>query len=320
MTTQQIEYVMMLAEEKSFSAAAKKLFITQPSLSQFIMNLENQLGTQLFDRNSYPIKLTPAGEVYIKNARRILDIEREMDAELTDLMEMKTGSLVVGADSFRAACLLSQSIAAFHKKYDNIKVDVMEAEKEELNSMILRGDLDFYIGSGTPDPKLFHKEFLSLERIYLAVPSKNPICAKLSDYALSANDITSASTKSVQVNPVSLSMFADEKFVLLGQENSISASVSRICEAYGMEPKSFTKVRNMATVFSFINSGIGVGFIPDSFIKYGNYKEHPIYYKLDETSSTDDIVLVSRKNKYLTKAAVEYVKILKQLIGYGTWM
>lgn len=320
MTKQQIEYVMMLAEEKSFSAAAKKLFITQPSLSQFIMNLENQLGVQLFDRNTYPIKLTPAGEIYIKNARRIMDIEREMNAEITDLLNMKTGSLIVGADSFRASCLLNQSVASFHEKYHNIKVGVTEAEYSELNNMVMRGDIDFYIGTGEPDQKIFHKEFLANERIFLAVPSVYHINSGLGEYALTAEDISENKDRLAKVDPVDISKFADEPFIMFGMENSLNDIVSRICSSSGFSPAKYTTVKHMQTAFSFINSGIGIGFVPDSFIKYGNNKNHPVYYAIDPAVSIYEIILVSRKNKYLTKAAVEYVRILKQLIGYGTWL
>ncbi len=320
MTTQQIEYVMMLAEEKSFSAAAKKLFITQPSLSQFIMNLENQLGMQLFDRNSYPIKLTPAGEVYIKNARKIIDIEKEMNAELTDLMNMRTGALIVGADSFRASCLLNQSVAAFQEKYNNIKIDVIEAEREELNGMLTHGDLDFYIGIGAPDPKLFHKEFLANERMYLAVNKGNPINKTLAEYTLSYEDITEAGDRFMNIKDVDISRFVNEQFIFLGAENSLTERIEKICQEYNFEPMKYTKVKRMETAFSFINSGIGVGFVPDSLIKYGNYQNHPVYYSINGRVSIEDIVMVSRKNKYLTKAAIEYVRILKQLIGFGTWM
>ncbi len=64
MTTQQIQCIITLAEEGSFSKAAKKLFVTQPSISQLIKNMEMQLGAPLFDRSSYPIQLTPIGQAY----------------------------------------------------------------------------------------------------------------------------------------------------------------------------------------------------------------------------------------------------------------
>lgn len=320
MTTQQIEYVIMLAEEKSFSSAAKKLYITQPSLSQFIMNLENQIGLQLFDRNSYPIKITPAGEIYIKNAKKILDIEKELNDEITDLLNMKTGNLVIGATSFRAACLLNQSIAAFHKKYDKIKVEIIEAFEQKLGSLVQKGDIDFYIGTGHPDLKLFHYEILATERIYLAVPENNPINNKLRKFALSENDIITGNLRFSEIPVIDIKTVADEPFILLSHDDGLAGTVERICENSEFNPLTYTTVKHMETVFSFINSGIGLGFVPDSFIKYGNSRKHPVYYALDESVSCNDIVLVSRKNKYFTKASVEYIRMLKQMIGFGTWL
>lgn len=79
MTTQQIQCIITLAEEGSFSKAAKKLFVTQPSISQLIKNMETQLGAPLFDRSSSPIQLTPIGQAYYDAAKKILSTERELE-------------------------------------------------------------------------------------------------------------------------------------------------------------------------------------------------------------------------------------------------
>ena len=106
MTSQQIEYVLAVAEQRSFSKAAQKLYVTQPSLSQYVMNIEKQLGVQLFDRSTSPIRLTQAGEAFVRSAEQIKVIEDNLMNELSDIAEIKSGSLKIGASTFRASCLL----------------------------------------------------------------------------------------------------------------------------------------------------------------------------------------------------------------------
>ena len=103
MTTQQIQCIITLAEEGSFSKAAKKLFVTQPSISQLIKNMETQLGAPLFDRSSSPIQLTPIGQAYYDAAKKILSTERELENRISDINNLKTGSLTIGTTPFRGS-------------------------------------------------------------------------------------------------------------------------------------------------------------------------------------------------------------------------
>ena len=111
--SQQIEYVLTLAEQRSFSKAAQKLYVSQPSLSQYIINLEKQIGTSLFDRSTSPVRLTTAGEAFVETARQIKALEDNFTNRISDLENLRTGSVRIGASSFRSSCMLARSIAAF---------------------------------------------------------------------------------------------------------------------------------------------------------------------------------------------------------------
>ena len=87
MNSQQIRYVMTVAEEKSFSKAARKLFITQPSLSQVISKLETQLDAQLFDRSTNPLQITQAGRIFLKHAKEICLREEMIKNEIYNFLQ-----------------------------------------------------------------------------------------------------------------------------------------------------------------------------------------------------------------------------------------
>ncbi len=133
MTSQQLEYIIALADEKSFSKASHKLYISQPALSQFVKNLESELNVQLFDRSTTPIKLTYAGELYVKSARKIQSIMTELNNELADLTILNIGELSIGTIPFRAASMLPKSIVAFRKKYPGITLILLRTRSRTWN-------------------------------------------------------------------------------------------------------------------------------------------------------------------------------------------
>ncbi len=82
MDLNKLNYIIVIAEEKSFSKATKKLFISQPALSQYLSTIENELNMKIFDRNKYPIKLTMAGEIFIKNAKKLEKLLEKEDIDI----------------------------------------------------------------------------------------------------------------------------------------------------------------------------------------------------------------------------------------------
>ncbi|HAG12644.1 MAG TPA: LysR family transcriptional regulator [Ruminococcus sp.] len=318
LTTQQLTYVIAVAESQSISKAAEKLYVTQPSLSQFIHSLEKQLNVKLFDRSVTPIRLTDAGELYVEWARKLLAMEENMNNALSDLMGMETGTVRIGASSFRVRCLLARSIAAFHAKYPGIHLTIREADMRQLCDMLLAGEIDFAIGSGGFEEKQFHVEALAEERLYLAAAASNPMTERLPE-PLTAEDIIKATPRFLRQPPIDLSCAAEEPFVAANAGEYDREALNAVCRQCGFTPKIEYSVQTIETVYSFVCANMGVGLLPDSLIYYGNFREHPNYYPLPDDLALCSISLISRKNSFLPKAASAYALLLKQLVDVGTW-
>lgn len=319
MTSQQIEYVLTLAEEKSFSKASQKLYVTQPSLSQFIKNLENELRTQLFDRSTSPIRLTPSGEAYIDAARKIKAIEKELNHQIADLSNLKTGDLRIGTSPFRASCLLPKSIVEFHKMYPGVSIHILENKMSDLEKAALEGSIDLYLGTGPFDDNLFHAEVLAEEQLYLALPQDNPLNKELEAYQVSVYDIQRDTVKLHKTPPVDLSLFKNQKFILQQQGQKLYSLAFELCHASAFEPNVILYSERLETALSWTLAGIGLSFLPDFLIRFGNYGKHPVYYKLDHPTASRHLCIAYRKNRYLSRVSEEYIILLKKLIGYGTW-
>lgn len=320
MTSQQIEYVLTLAEQGSFSKAARRLSVTQPSLSQYIINIENQLGTQLFDRSSSPIRLTAAGQAYVRTAAQIKALEENLHNEISDMSDLRTGSLRIGSTIFRASCMLPRSITEFCHRYSGVNVSVMEAGSQQLLEYVLSGKIDLIVDAGNFDPKLFEAEPLADERLLLAVPHGSELVGKLAATPLTAEDIRSSSMKFLTAKPVELPQLAGEKMIVCDDGGEFTVEkIDGIFSTVGMTPHYALKVRSVESAFAFVMAQLGSAFLPDSLVRFGDVSRHPVYYVLPDALAKTDISLVYRKSGYLTKAAREYALLLKQLVSYGTW-
>ena len=324
MTTQQIQCIITLAEEGSFSKAAKKLFVTQPSISQLIKNMETQLGAPLFDRSSSPIRLTPVGQAYYDAAKKILSTERELENRISDMNKLKTGTLTIGTTPFRGSCMLPKSFAAFTQQFPGVKLDVITANVRELQALLLSGEIDICIEATDFDPELFYVEELATEHYYLAVSKENPFNDKHKDQQLKDSDIASDSSALYENKEISLSDCLDESFVVLDTKNNDPDITVDLFHNMKQKPQITLRCCNIETMFHWVNSNLGMGIIPDTLIRFGNFKEHPIYYRLKEPKgcfgiTEKKIVVAYSKKHFLTQTAPTYINLLKQLIGQGTW-
>lgn len=319
MTPQQIEYVLAVAEERSFSKAAKRLFVTQPSLSKFIINLETTLGVTLFDRSSSPITVTEAGRIFIETANRMKELEEEMSLKMNDLTGLKNGNLKIGTSPFYAANMLLKTVLFFHNKYPDIQIIIQEDNSVNLEDSVLRGDIDLMIGTSSVDEEFFNVEELCMEKLYLAVPNARAVNKKCSEYLLTADDIKTNSEKLFLNDTVKLEIFKKERFILRTNNDSNQNQIKKICRGAGFTPDVVLESNNLDTIFSFVCAGLGVAFVPDTFIKFSDVAEHPAYYAVNSPEMEKHIKLIYKKNKYLSRSAIEFCNTLRELVGLGTW-
>ena len=100
MASVEMEYVYLVYQEKSFSKAAQKLFVSQSAVSAMVRKTEAKIGCQIFDRSTIPLTVTKEGEYYIKCAEQFMRLEKNMDAYFKDMADLNTGHLSVGSSSF----------------------------------------------------------------------------------------------------------------------------------------------------------------------------------------------------------------------------
>lgn len=178
MELRQLRYFTRAAETLNFSDAAKSLNIAQSSLSQQIKQLEDELGTQLFIRNSHSIRLTEAGEVMLPFAMRTIHEAEACADRINDLRKLLTGTLNIGVThSFNP--ILTESVISFMKMYPGIKLNVVYKQMNELMELLSKREIDFVLAFRPIQPLADVESHILFQNSLSAIVGvSHPIAAK----------------------------------------------------------------------------------------------------------------------------------------------
>lgn len=300
MDFRELQYILKIAEEKSFSKAAQKLFMAQPSLSQYIQKLEQQLGVKLFDRTTIPLQLTYAGELYVETAKNILDLKDQLTKQMEDIADLKKGRLVIGLSTLRSTYLMPKILPIFYKKFPGIEVILVEDNSSELEKMAIKGAIDIAIMTFPIEENLFDYEYIFTEEILVAIPPEHPLKEKI------------IYDKQGNRPKIKISELSNESFILLKQDQKLHHVATNLCKKAGFKPKIILESESIEAANALVSAGMGVTFIPDSLNLMRLSSPNPIYLSIEDIPLTRELVIAYRKGRYLSKASQEFISIMKE--------
>ncbi|MBP2653246.1 MAG: transcriptional regulator, LysR family [Firmicutes bacterium] len=275
MELRQIRYFISAAEYLNFTEAAKHLFITQPTLSQQIAELEEYLDVKLFDRNGRSIRLTVAGEVFLKEAKEIIIKTEEAVAATRRIRSGLIGNIKIGFMAEAAKKFLPQFVAKFRQRYSNIDLSLTQYTLWPLTNALRHGQLDIAcMLAFNLDKKDFAWKTLYTDFLAAVVRYDHPL----------ANEKT-----------ITLSAIAEEPFVLMSRDEG-PAPIDQLVKAFadrGITPKVVSHHRFMESVLMSIESGIGISILPRCVEAYTNPNLR--FLDLGEDSTAVDVVVAWKK-------------------------
>jgi DNA-binding transcriptional LysR family regulator len=164
-----------VANRLSFTKAATELFITQPAISKHIQELEEQYKIKLFDRNGSKISLTKGGEVLLNHTKNIFEIYREIDFDLSALINQQQGTLRLGASTTISHYIIPPLLARFHQKLKDIKVSLLNGNTEQIEKALLSKEIEIGIVEGqSKNQSIKYSEFLK-DELVLVCNNSNPL-------------------------------------------------------------------------------------------------------------------------------------------------
>ena len=242
MDFKQLEYFLETANSKCISKAAKKLFVTQPAISQSIKSLERELDTKLFNREGTNIVLTSSGEIFYKYACDcILCIDTAV-SKIKDLQAGKAGIISIGSWNSIGLEYLPKLMKGFHKDYPNIRLDIIQDEKQALFSRLNLGTIDLCFARKLPENSKFTK--LSLPNDYLVIIGKK-------DFFTDSNDC------------INIASLKNTPFII--KKNLIN-SLTALCEKNSFQPFIYCFCDDLNTSVMLAKAGLGITIIPKSYL------------------------------------------------------
>ena len=303
------DYVLSVERHKSFSKAAKELYISQPSLSASIKRIENEIGAPIFDRSTNPLSLTEIGQKYVECALQINDIEQNFINYIGDSMNMLTGGIKIGGSSMFTSFVLPPLISNFNKLYPKIEFNFMEGHTQSLINMLIAGELDLVVENVLISNKSIVPIILTSEVLMLAVPNSFKVNEKLKDKMLTAEDIKAGRHNDPSAPCVKLDSFKDEPFILLKSENDTGKRAKKLCKKHDFKPNVIFKLDQQMTAYNITCSGVGISFISDTIIKHLSASPDVCYYKLDDEDITRNIYFYVKNNRYISKACQSFIDL-----------
>lgn len=174
MDFKQLESFVTIAKLKSFSKAADKLYLTQPTISNHIHLLEKELGTILFNRTNKNITLTRAGDILYEYAISILNKKEHAYFSLNEFKGKIEGILEISSSSIPELYYLTDVICEFAKKYPDVKFSLMKYDTRQVTEKILNGDIDFgIVGAKNESYQLEYIDIMD-DEIALVTPTTGP--------------------------------------------------------------------------------------------------------------------------------------------------
>ncbi len=170
-TFQQLEALIHLVTEHNFSRAAKKMVLTQPSLSKNISNLEDAVGARVVTRESTGVSLTPEGRLVYEFARKIISLREDIKERLERLKNKSSGQIKISASTIPATYILPYILSDFRKQYPGIDTHVQSANSEDVIEMVINHQAEIGFIGKKPHNKKLYSEPLWQDRLILVVPA-----------------------------------------------------------------------------------------------------------------------------------------------------
>lgn len=305
-----LQYFLVAAEELNFTKAAKRLYISQQSLSTHIANLEHELDITLFNRTN-PLTLTYAGKTLVSRARQLLDLKDETIRELADIKDFTSGRLSIGVSHTRGRTLLPQILPIYKERFPNIELNLLEGNSKELDDALLHGRVDLVIGMLPFIVENVATVPLCEEEILMVVPDKI-----ISQYFPGMENETKARLE----RQVDLTLLKDCPFLLIKEGNRVRTISNEMFSEAQFSPKVAVETENIETLLALAVKGMGITFYPRMFVSNSNSlhqyaKASPVHmYSLTHPKSHGILAIGYHKGHYLSRATQEFIQIAKENI------
>ena len=301
MDFRELNYVLAIAEHQNITKAAEALYVSQPTLSKFLISLENDLGLKLFRRLGNKYVLTYAGERYVDYAARIRRQKADLDVELADILKNDVGVLNLAFARMRCTYMLPGTLPEFRRLYPNVKVNLFEGNSDENDRRLLEGQVDvaFYSRPAVENPMLCY-EALDEEELLI-------ICCK--DHPIG---------RFAQQNPggwpiLDPVLLEKETVILMQPEQRTRQITDALFQERKLRFADTVYTSNLPAIMGLVARGYGVSFLFEPHLRHRAERFELDCYSIGQGRVVSEFVAAYRKSSYLSSYARDYIKLVQEL-------
>lgn len=288
----QIEAFLAVAEHSSFSAAARYLGIAQPALSTAVRDLEAELGVRLFDRTTRKVELTPAGEDFRASSSKVLEDLGHAVQNARDLAARRRGRIRIAAPPLLSSAIVPRAIAAFHKEFPGITVELLDADTQHIRQEVIAGGVDCGLGTFSAPEEGIGRTVLMRDNLALFFPMDHPLSRQ-----------TDVRWDDLRDLPL-ISMARTSGIRQLMELGTASASLA-------IQPKF--EVSLVTTALAFVSAGLGVSVLPTYALSLADQYGVDARTLVDPTVSRD-LCLIHASGRSLSPAVTSFTAILRSQV------
>lgn len=297
MNEKHMQYVLTVLKEGSFTNAAKKLYVSQPSLSQIIKTAESNLGAPIFNRSTDPITLTPAGQLYVEAARQVTTISTNLVKQVEELSNEEFGKIRLGISVQRGMELLPELYPRFKKRFPHVEIELHEQGSATMEKSVLEGEVGIALLTTFPKHADLYYDLIQEEELVLIV---NRDCAL-------AKQIRPGT-------PIDILEAKDETFVSSRPGHSVRSIQDALFITRDMKPKIDLETISIEIGKRVVASSPVVMACPDAYVDTSNSAESPYFsYPILGVENPRHFYACYRKDMYLTKYMKGFLEILHAL-------
>ena len=304
MSSNTCRYLSALLSEGTFSKAAQFLDISQPSLSQFLLRLETEAGTELVDRAVKPLRLTPAGELFLRTERQVDQLRETCAKQMDDIKAGVRGHVTIGASDYRETFFLTEVLPVFRSLYPNIEISVAEGRTKELEELAMSGATDFSLVI-TP---LYHPSALEVtelytERLLIAMNANHPIARRMPE------------TAGTEYPPLDFMELDREPFLMIKKGQKMNRLFHDLCDRTGAAPRVVLESESMIAALALASVGLGVTLTTETLARRSATTAPLRCFSISPEVPPRVVAAAYRGDRYLSKAARALIQVMLDVAG-----
>jgi DNA-binding transcriptional LysR family regulator len=294
MDIRHLECFLEVARQGSFSKAAARLHVTQPSISKMVKALEDELGVTLLHRNTKQTELTDAGGALLEQAQRIVGLFQNLTAELDDVTGLRKGRLRLGMPPIAASTVFPRVLGEFNRAYPGIGVELFEYGSKRIEAAVLDGTLDIGVVCTPPDRS-------ALFAVYSCI--RDPLLV-----------IVHPSHRLAGCRAATFAMLAEEPFVLYREDFSLHDHIRARCREAGFQPRVICETSQREFMTGMVAANLGIALLPGTICDQLDPAAIAAVPLADPPLCLE-LSVIRRKDRYLSFAARQWLTFTAAALG-----